>query len=488
MSDNWNHKPGDKVFRPLRIKKFHLKRVLGIPAVFSAGYGNVGSSIYYALGIVALVAAGATPVALGIAGILFIFTALTYAEGTAAIPEAGGSASFARHAFGDMAGFIAGWALMLSYIVTISISSYTIPPYLGYFWEPLKTSPVIGTFASIGIIIFLMSMNVIGIKETSIINISATLLDILTQLSLVVIGFITLFNPSVVFHRIFDNWPTPGNLVLGIALATIAYTGIETMSQMAEETKKPERSVPRALVMMIAAVLVIFAGISLVSLSAMPVNELATEWARDPVAGIAYHIPIEIIRVVLKPLIAVLAGTILFIATNAGLIGISRLAFSQSTHGLVPSMMSRVHSRFKTPYISIIFFSLIAILLLVPGFFGTGVFENMGSLYAIGSLLAFMFAHASIIGLRISKPDMARPFRLSGNIRIRGRDIPIFALIGFIATTLIWIVLMITQVYSRWVGLTWMLLGLIIYLFLRLKRRKTGDDWEVKPQKRRRVL
>ena len=311
MPDNLPLKPGDKVFRPRRIKKFRLRRVLGIPAVFSAGYGNVGSSIYYALGIVAMVAMGATPVALGIAGILFIFTALTYAEGTAAIPEAGGSASFARNAFGDTAGFLAGWALMLSYIVTISISAYTIPPYLGYFWEPFKTSPVIGTLTSIGIVFFLMTINVIGIRETSFINVTATLVDILTQISLVVIGFITLFNPAVLFHRIIDTWPSLDNLIVGIALATIAYTGIETMSQMAEETKKPEKSVPRALVAMIVAVLVIFAGISLISLSAMPPEELATVWGRDPIAGIAFYLPVEIIKNILKPLIAVLASTIL---------------------------------------------------------------------------------------------------------------------------------------------------------------------------------
>src|SRR4030066_2398180 len=131
-------KPGDKFFRPRRIKRYHLRRVLGVLAVFSAGYGNVGSSIYYALGIVALAAMGATPIALGAAGILFIFTALTYAEGTAMLPEAGGSASFARHGFNDLAGFTAGWALMFGYIVTIAISAFTIPSYLGYFWEPLK--------------------------------------------------------------------------------------------------------------------------------------------------------------------------------------------------------------------------------------------------------------------------------------------------------------------------------------------------------------
>ena len=482
MSDNWNPKPGDRVFRPRRISKFHLRRVLGISAVFSAGYGNVGSSIYYALGIVALVAGGATPVALGIAGILFIFTALTYAEGTSAIPEAGGSASFARNAFGDTAGFIAGWALMLSYIVTISISAFTIPPYLGFFWEPFKASPIIGTFASIGIVFFLMVINVIGIKETSFINIGATIIDILTQVTLVIIGFITLFNPGVVIQRIIDNWPSAGNLVFGIALATIAYTGIETMSQMAEETKKPEKSVPRALIMMIVAVLVIFAGISLVSLSAMPVEELASEWSRDPVAGIAFYIPIEMIQVILKPLIAILAGTILLIATNAGLIGMSRLAFSQGVHGLVPSAFSRVHHKFKTPYISIIIFSLIAIALLIPGFFATDVFANMGALYAIGSLLAFMFAHASIIGLRFKKPDMPRPFRLKGNFNITGFDVPITAVIGLLATISIWIIILILEPYSRWVGLGWMFVGLVIYYFIRQRRRKKTDEWQIKPK------
>ncbi len=477
MPDTWRPKPGDRIFRPRRIKRFRLRRVLGIPAVFSAGYGNVGSSIYYALGIVALVAMGATPVALGIAGVLFIFTALTYAEGTAAMPEAGGSASFARHGFGDMAGFIAGWALMLSYIVTISISAFTIPPYLGFFWEPLKTSPVIGTLASIGIVFFLMVLNVVGIRETSFVNIGATLIDILTQVSLVVIGFIVLFNPTVLIHRILDNWPTTNNLILGIALATIAYTGIETMSQMAEETKKPEKSVPRALVMMIVAVLVIFAGISLVSLSAMPVEELASEWARDPVAGIAFYLPVEIIRTILKPLIAVLAGTILLIATNSGLIGISRLAFSLGSHGLVPPVLSRVHTRFKTPYISIILFSLLAMAILLPGFFATDVFANMGALYAVGSLLAFMFAHASIIGLRVRKPEMPRPFKLGWNINIKGREIPVSAVIGLLATSVIWFIILFTQAYSRWVGLGWMVIGLIIYYFLRRRRRKASLEW-----------
>jgi APA family basic amino acid/polyamine antiporter len=469
MTESYRPKPGDRFFRPPRIKRFRLRRVLGVAALFSAGYGNVGSSIYYALGIVALVALGATPVVLGIAGILFIFTALTYAEGTAMLPEAGGSASFARHGFNDMAGFAAGWALMLSYIVTISISAFTIPPYLGFFWEPFKLSPVVGTLTSIGIVGFLMIINIVGIKETSFLNISAAVLDITTQVALVVIGFILLFNPPVLFHRIIDNWPSTGNLVFGIALASIAYTGIETMSQMAEETKQPEKRVPRALIMMIVAVLVIFAGISLVSLSAMTPQELATDWDRDPVAGIAANLPIVLISDVLKPLIALLAGTILLIATNAGLIGISRLAFSLGSHKLQPAILSRVHHRFKTPYIAIIVFGVLAIIILTPGFFATDAFEDMGALYAFGSLLAFMFAHASILSMRVSQPTLERPFKLGWNLRMWGRELPVSAIIGLLATTTIWVIILITQPYSRWVGIVWMGIGFIIYYFYRRK-------------------
>ena len=472
MQNSWRPKPGDRIFRPPRIRRYRLRRVLGVPALFSAGYGNVGSSIYYALGIVALVAAGATPVVLGIAGILFIFTALTYAEGTAMLPEAGGSASFARHSFGDLGGFTAGWALMLSYIVTISISAYTIPPYLGLFWEPFKSSPVIGTLASMGVVFFLMTINVLGVKQTSFVNLGAAIIDLATQISLVIIGFILLFDPVLLFHRIVDNWPSPGNLVLGIALASIAYTGIETMSQLAEETKQPERKVPQALIMMIITVLVLFAGISVVSFSAMTPQELASEWARDPIAGIAASLPVAWLSIILKPLIAILASTILLIATNAGLMGISRLAFSMGSHNLVPRVLSRIHPRFKTPYISIIIFSAVALLLLTPGLFAVELFKNMGALYAFGSLLAFVFAHASILRLRAKRPDLPRPFKLRWNIKLKGHELPITAILGLLATGTIWVIIMITQPYSRWVGLIWMASGLAIYAIYRRQQQK----------------
>lgn len=484
MEKGWQPKPGDRIVRRPRITHYRLRRVLGVPALFSAAYGNVGSSIYYALGIVALVAMGAAPVALAIAGILFIFTALTYAEGTAMLPEAGGSASFARHGFNDLVGFISGWALMLSYIVTISISAYTISPYLGYFWTPLKDSPVAGTAISMVIILFLMIINVIGVKESSRVNILATVLDLATQLSIIILGFLLIFTVSQLVDNMFgagnwplswsqltggiqDHWPNIGALVFGIAIASLAFTGVETVSQMAEETRHPQVRAPRTLVLMTVAVLVMFAGISLVALSAMTPQELGSTWATDPVAGIAAHMPNETLQRIYMPLVGVLAATILLIATNAGLIGISRLAFSMGTHRQLPGALSRVHKHFRTPYVSIILFCLIAMFILIPGFFGGDFFKSLGALYTFGSLLSFAFAHASIMALRARKPDLPRPFKLGLNIKIKGRELPLTAMIGLAATVAIWIIIIVQQAYSRNVGFGWMFVGLLAYYLYR---------------------
>ena len=476
MQNDWQPKPGDKIFRPRRIKTFRLRRVLGIPGLFSAGYGDVGSSIYYALGIVAIVALGATPIVLALAGIIYIFNALTYAEGGAMIPEAGGSASFARHGLNDLAGFIAGWGLMLSYIVTMAISAYTIPPYLAYFW-PIMSEPVVNTAVSMGIIMFLMLINVVGVRESSGMNIFFIAVDILTQLTLVTLGILLILgpNPGILFEHMFGqgNWPTTENLVFGIAIAALCFTGVETVSQLAEETRRPAEKIPRAYILMIVAVLVLFAGISLVALSAMTPQVLGDPingWARDPVAGIAANLPSETLQSIFAPLVAVLAATILLTATNAGLLGISRLTFNLSSHGQLPATFGRIHHRFRTPYVAIILFCLVAIFMLSPGFFNPGFFTDLGALYVFGSLLCFALAHASILGLRVKKPELSRPFKLGLNIAIKGRELPLTAILGLLTTAAIWMVVVATQPFSRWGGIIWMVIGVVVYLaYRRLK-------------------
>lgn len=466
-------KPGDRIFRPRRIKRYRLRRVLGVPALFSIGYGDVGSSIYYALGVVALVALGGTPIALMVAGIIYTFNALTYAEGSAMLPEGGGSASYARHGFNDLGGFIAGWALMLSYIVTMAISAYTVPPYLSYFW-PVLREPVMGTAVSMGIIVFLMALNVIGIRESSTLNIFFIGVDIATQLSLVVAGIVLILwvNPGVLFQHMFGagNWPSTQNLVFGIALAALAFTGVESVSQLGEETRQPEKRMPQAYILMIIVVLVLFAGISLVALSAMTpqlLGDPVNGWARDPVAGIAANLPSETLRSIFAPLVSILAATILITATNAGLLGISRLTFNLSLHSQLPATLGRAHPRFRTPFIAIILFCTVAVIMLIPGFFSPRFFENLGTLYVFGSLLCFALAHAAIIRLRVNKPELHRPFKLHGNVKIKGREIPVTAILGLGATVAIWLVIIITQPIGRWAGIGWMAVGLLIYYVYR---------------------
>ncbi|MBI2979495.1 MAG: APC family permease [Chloroflexi bacterium] len=502
MADIWQPKPGDRVFRPRRIKHFRLKRVLGVPGLFSIGYGDVGSSIYYALGVVALVAFGATPIALGIAGVVYIFNALTYAEGSAMLTSGGGSASYARLGFNNLVGFISGWALMLSYIVTMAISAYTIPPYLAFFW-PVLREPAASTIFSMGVIVFLMLINVLGIKESSRLNMLFITIDILTQVVLVVLGILLILrpNPDVLAQNMFGigNWPSTQNLILGIALAALCFTGVESVSQHGEETRQPEKRMPQAYILMIVVVLVLFAGISLVALSAMTPQVLADPingWARDPVAGIADAVsraisPEEIaasvsseeavvivitwlldwFRDILPVMVALLASSILLIATNAGLLGISRLAYNLSTQNQLPATLSRVHHRFRTPYIPIILFCIVTMVLLIPGFFNPDFFVDLGSLYVFGSLLTFALAHAAILALRIRQPDLPRPFKLGFNIIVKKRELPLTAILGFLATTAIWIVIITIEPNSRWTGLAWMGIGLILYYIYYLYRR-----------------
>lgn len=501
MDTDWRPKLGDKFVRRPRAKAHPLRRVLGVFGLFSAGYGNVGSSIYYALGLVALIALGATPVVLLIAGIFFIFTALSYAEGTAMIPEAGGSASFARRGFNDLFASVAGWALAFSYIVTIAISAYAAPAYLGYFWEPLS-EPAWGTGLAMVIVFFLMCLNVIGVKQSSILNTFFALLGVVTQILIILLAIVFIFapHPEIFFHNVIGSWPSASGLILGIAIATVAYTGIETISQLSEEARHPTITAPRAMILMIAVVMILFTTISLAAFSTMTPAEMASQWARDPMAGIAHGLSIAIvpeeiaaglssspagiivitaffggILKALPILVAVLATTILIIATNAGLMGISRLTFSLGRFQLIPLTLSKVHHKFKTPYKSIILFSLMAILLLIPGFFAPETFIILGGLYVFGSLLAFSLAHASILRLRIKHPELPRPFKLRGNIKIKGWELPITAIIGLVATSAVWLVVVIymfqTQPYARWVGFGWMAFGLIFYLVFRYRKR-----------------
>ena len=451
-----------------------LKRVHGTGELFSAAYGNVGSSIYYALGVVAVFALGLTPLVFLISGLIFICTAATYAEATVMYPEAGGSSSFARHAFNEVVSFFAAWGQVLNYVITVAISAFFVPHYLSVLWEPLERAPG-DIIAGVILIALLIAINVIGSKESARLNLVLALADLATQVVLVVIGIALVLNPEVLAENI--NWgvaPTWGNFALGIAIGMIAYTGIETLSNMSEEARDAARTVPRAMGLVLIAVLTLFLLIPMVALSAMPVvqeggrytTELATTYAENPMLGIVDNLGLSAgVTDALRVYVGVLAAVILTIATNAGLIGLSRITFSMGQYRQLPEVVRSIHPRFHTPYVAIILFGAISALALLPG-----ETELLATMYSFGAMLSFTVAHAAVVQLRRKVPDDQRPWKPPLNLRIRGTALPVTALIGGLGTFSAWIVVMALNTRTLVIGSIWMALGICLYVIYRRRQ------------------
>ena len=450
-----------------------MERVLGTPALFATAYGNVGSSIYYALGLTAVFALGLTPLVFVVAGVIFAATAATYAEGTVRYPEAGGSSSFARHAFNELVSFGAAWAQLLVYVVTIATSAFFVPHYLSIFWEPLNENPwdIVGGAV---VIVVLVALNVVGIREAAKLSVTLAVLDLATQVLLVAVGLMLVFSPETLVENI--HWgvaPTWGNLAIAVPVAMLAYTGVETVSNLAEEARDPARTVPNAYKLVAGAVFAIYFTLPLVALSALPVEEIDGElttrlalppeeggYANDPILGVVENLGLSgLVLDAAEIYVGILAATILFIATNAGVIGASRITYSMATYRQLPERFRRLHPRFKTPVLALVLFAGIApILVILPG-----DVNFVGTLYSFGATLSFTIAHAAIVALRATKPDAESAFRARPNLRIRGVDWPLFALFGGLATGVSFLVIVVQNAATRWVGIGWLVLGFAVY-------------------------
>ncbi len=461
-----------------------LERVLGVNALFATAYGNVGSSIYYALGLVASFALGLTPVVFVITGIFFFWTAATYAEATAMYPEAGGSSSFARRAFNEFVSFFAAWAQMLNYTITVAISAFFVPHYIGgLFWEPLRSSPGDIIFGA-GVIALLAAVNVLGAKESAGVNIVLALVDLMTQLLLVLVGAVLVLSPETLVDNVkLGEAPTWTNFILAIPIGMIAYTGIETISNMAEEAKDERRTIPEAINRVRIAVYAIYFTLPAVALSALPVHlnpktgeyqtllglpEDQGGYAGDPILGVVKQIDLGPLQSAGELYVGLLAATILFIATNAALIGVSRLVYSMGIHRQVPDSLRRLHPRFRTPWIGILVFGFAAIVTLLPG-----QAEFLGYMYAFGAMLSFTVAHVAVIRLRRTQPDAYRPYRGPWNVRVGGFDLPLFAVFGGLGTSIAFVVTVVLHPEVAAAGFGWLLLGVVIYVAY---RRRQGLD------------
>jgi APA family basic amino acid/polyamine antiporter len=454
-----------------------LERVLGTPALFATAYGNVGSSIYYALGLTAVFALGLTPIVFVVAGVIFAATAATYAEGTVRFPEAGGSSSFARHAFNELVSFGAAWAQMLVYVVTVATSAFFVPHYLSIFWEPLRENPwdIVGGAI---VIVALVVLNVVGVQEAARLSITLAVLDFATQVLLVALGFVLVFNPQVLVDNV--HWgvaPTWSNLAIAVPVAMLAYTGVETVSNLAEEVRDPVRNVPRAYRLVALAVFAIYFTLPFIALSALPVERIHGElttllalppeeggYANDPILGVVNNLGLEgALLDALEIYVGILAATILFIATNAGVIGASRITYSMATYRQIPEVFRRLHPRFKTPWLSIVLFAGIApIAVILPG-----DVEFVGTLYSFGATLSFTVAHASLVRMRMKPTGEELLYKARPNLRLGGIDWPLFAVFGGIATGISFAVIVVQNPATRWVGLGWIALGLLFYALYR---------------------
>jgi basic amino acid/polyamine antiporter, APA family len=459
-----------------RPKHRGLERVLGTGALFSTAYGNVGSSIYYALGLVAVFALGMTPVVFLIAGLIFMCTAATYTEATTMYPEAGGSSSFARQAFNEFWSALTAWGQMLNYIITVAISAFFLPHYLGVVWEPLLTAPG-DILCGIAVVLILGAVNIVGVREAAGLNLVLAILDFLTQVALVILGFFLVFSPEVLVDNVdFGTTPTVSDFLIAIPVGMVAFTGIDTISNMAEEARDYGRTVPQAMRLVVVAVMAISLTLPAVALCAMPVENgqtllaLSSEeggYASNPIQGVVVNLGLsDGLEAVGEVYVGLLASTILLVATNAGLIGLSRLSYSMGQYRQLPERLRQLHPKFRTPYVAIIVFSSVACLTILPG-----EAEFLGTVYAFGAMLGFTVAHASVVALRIKEPERERPYRAPMNVTLRGRSIPLASVLGGLGTGVAFLVVTILNFQTLVAGTVWLSLGMTAYI---LYRRRLG--------------
>lgn len=464
-----NNKPKEHT-TVARMEKGSIKRVLNLGDLFAIGYGDLGSSIYYALGITALYALGATPIALALAGIVFICTALSYAELSAMYPESGGSATFARHAFNDTASFVAGWGLLLDYIVTIAISAFAIGPYLSNLFKQLNDIPTQIVF-TLCIIAALFVINFVGVKRSTRLSLLLAIVALFTQVAIIITGIFLLSN----FPRIWEqlkigvpgvewspSWPS---FLHGIAMAMVAYTGIESIAQLGAESRRPSKDLPRAIVLNIVTLLALYMGLAIVGLSALTPKELGTDFSSDPLSGIVQEF--HVTNTFFVPWVGWVAAILLFSAANTGLIGSSRLAVNLGEYYQLPRFFSKINSKFHTPALSLIFFAALAAALVV---LSGGRLTFLADLYNFGAMIAFFSVNVSLLKLRFKRPKENRPFKVGLSIRIKGYQFPITAVVGAVSTLAVWVLIVITKPYGRYLGLSWMVFGVLVFYLYRRKK------------------
>jgi basic amino acid/polyamine antiporter, APA family len=449
-----------------------LQRVLDAPALFSIAYGEIASSIYFALGIIAFHALGFTPLVLLLVGALFLLVSLSYAEGTAAIRETGGAATFVRIAFNDLVGFITGWALFLDYLIVIALSALFLPHYVaGAFFTRIHRpwDVVCGCFA-------IAAIAAVRLTHRTRLHrwaIAVAIVDLGTQVLLIGLGFALLFSThALTTGTSLGRSPTWHSIAFALPLALLAYTGLETIANLAEETRRPGRDLPRSLFTSTALVVLIYVAIAVVGLSAFPPahgTELGSTWVRSPLMGVVAQLREQLPDVVGAPLqvfVGLSGATILLTAATTSMSGFGRLAYSLGEHGQLPRRFGWLSQRTLVAPQSLVAAAVIAIILLAGTAGLTHPVFFLASLFSFGVLLAFTAAQLAVIKLRASDRERRRPYRVPFTVGW----LPLPSLVGALLTAAVWIAALATHAGARYGGPVWLAMGLVLYVYVRKSR------------------
>jgi APA family basic amino acid/polyamine antiporter len=460
-----------------------LVRGLTGGSLASVAFGEVGSSIYFALGIVALFALGLTPwVLLGV-GLLFMLVALSYAEGTAAIPETGGAAMLARRSFNDPIGFLTGWVLLLDYSIVIALASLFASHYLGHAvgWQKLTEHPW-DVVAAVFIVLGITLLRLIRRPALYRIAIVVAVVAFMTQLLLVGLGFGFLFSFSDLRHGVHPGIaPSWHDLAFALPVAMLAYTGLETVANLAQEAREPGKDIPRSLFAGLGAAVVVSVVIGIVGIAAFPAvqgpesvaTQLGHDWLRAPLVGIVAalegHLP-GFLADVLRVTIGLSGAGILVAAATTSISGIGRVVYTLGRFQMLPHAFGTFGRRSTLPPAAILGAAVVSsTLVILAASIGNEV-RFLASLYSFGVLITFAIAQAAVVRLRFTDPDLERPFFVRLNVRIRGRPVPVSALVGIPLVAALWVVAMSTHQAARIGGPAWLALGTVLYVAARIRR------------------
>jgi APA family basic amino acid/polyamine antiporter len=454
-----------------------FERRVGAPRLFATAYSTVGSSIYFALGVVAAYALGLTPVVFLIASLLFVMTTMTYFEGITLYPERGGSAVMARYGFNELVSFVAGWAILLDFLILIAISALAIGHYLAAFWSALDDAGL--ELAIALLVLFIVARyNYLGLAPRGRRSAALAVIDLALVLLIVVIGLATNFHPGAITDNVqLGKVPKWSDFFFGATVAVIAYTGIEAAANLAPEVRVKRQALRRTVGAGAVAVIGVFVGMSVVALMALPVKpgvdvvgsqasgfgtELGGRFAEAPVLGVVDALSSGFAGDLLRYAVAIVATLVLSQAANAGMVGIARTTYTLATHRQLPRGVARLHPRYGTPWIVLVMFTALAALLLIPQ-----DIELLAGMFAYGALIAFALAHLSVCRLRFKEPDRRRPFKVPFNVKLRGGELPLPAAIGAVLSVAGWIGTVIYHDEARVLGTAWMAVGLLIYVTYR---------------------